>query len=204
MSDEAAGGLFSRDNVLALSLEEMQAIRDALRLEPGTDRPPQGRFGLGRPSTRRMRSWKCWPRPGPSTANTKSSRRTSSTLNAETGTSATSIPEPLQDLHPGLNGGKIRQAMGAGDICLSVFKDNGWRYPLHRRAPPLRQGGDPQLPLGPGPLRRRAHRHRRREPRPHGHGHGREPASATRMCSALPPPSTTSPLPPQPAASAAA
>lgn len=58
----------------------------------------------------------------------------------------------------------IRKRLGDDDYCKSVFKDNAGRHRLHQRLRRLHQGGDPQQPLRPGPLRRRPHRYRGRQP----------------------------------------
>ena len=59
---------------------------------------------------------------------------------------------------------EIRQAMGKDDWCVSVFKDNAGVIKFNRGLELSLQSGNPQQPLGPGPVRRRAHRHRGGQP----------------------------------------
>lgn len=68
----------------------------------------------------------------------------------------------------------IRKRLGDDDYCKSVFKDNAGRHRLHQRLRRLHQGGDPQQPLRPGPLRRRPHRYRGVNRDPMGTGMGAE------------------------------
>ena len=68
----------------------------------------------------------------------------------------------------------IREREGRSWL-VSVFHDNAGVVAFDERRPPRLQGRDPQLPLGPRPVRRRDHRDRRRQPRPVRHRARRRP-----------------------------
>ena len=149
----------SNERVLALTLDEMRILRDYLKNETVLARRKE--VGLGAQMT--DVELECL-------AQTWSEHCKHKIFNAridyEDGEGHTSeIDSLFKILHqrsttddPGADGGQ----------GLLPLRLQGQRrdHPLQRRLEPRLQGRDPQLPLGPRPLRRGAHRHRRRQPRP--------------------------------------
>ncbi|WP_243310263.1 AIR synthase-related protein [Fundidesulfovibrio agrisoli] len=117
MSDEELMA-FSRDNVLALSLEEMLAIREHYAA-PGT---AERRKAAGLPAQPTDAELEVLAQTWSEHCKHKIFSADIDYENAETGTR-----QSIQSLYKTYIQGStaaIRKSMGAGDICLSVFKDN--------------------------------------------------------------------------------